>query len=213
MAPNQPARIILGTHTVSTPPPSLCTSTSNPAQIGDTSAVPGVIHISDTPAVKSFLDIFASYGHTDLDTAAAYVGSEDRLGKAGAGGRFTIHTKALIAPGSLTPDKIHESVAKSLAELRVPSVETLFLHAPGRDTPLADTLAGIDAEYRAGKFRQWGVSNYSIDEVKEILKIAQEKGYAKPSVYEGHYNLLVRGGEKDLFPLLRENGIKFFAYR
>ena len=31
-------------------------------------------------------------------------------------------------------------------------------------------------------------------------------------VYQGQYNPVTRKGEKDLFPVLRKNGISFFAY-
>jgi aflatoxin B1 aldehyde reductase len=34
----------------------------------------------------------------------------------------------------------------------------------------------------------------------------------KPSVYQGQYNTIVRGGEKKLFPLLRKYGIAFYAF-
>lgn len=33
-----------------------------------------------------------------------------------------------------------------------------------------------------------------------------------PSVYEGNYNAIGREAEKELFPLLREHGIAFYAY-
>jgi aflatoxin B1 aldehyde reductase len=49
--------------------------------------------------------------------------------------------------------------------------------------------------------------------VQKFVDICEEKGYIKPSVYQGHYNAIVRGGEKELFPLLRKNNIAFFAYR
>lgn len=34
-----------------------------------------------------------------------------------------------------------------------------YLHAPDRETPFAETLKAIDAEYRAGKFKRFGISN------------------------------------------------------
>ena len=42
--------------------------------------------------------------------------------------------------------------------------------------------------------------------------ICEEKGYVKPTVYQGHYNALYRGCEKELLPLLREHGCVFNAY-
>lgn len=37
-------------------------------------------------------------------------------------------------------------------------------------------------------------------------------GYVKPGVYQGQYNLLARKPEELLMPLLRSNGISFYAY-
>jgi aflatoxin B1 aldehyde reductase len=48
--------------------------------------------------------------------------------------------------------------------------------------------------------------------VKEWMKVCEEGGYIKPTVYQGHYNALCRQGEEKLFPLLREHGVKFYAF-
>lgn len=40
-----------------------------------------------------------------------------------------------------------------------------------------------------------------------------EKGFVKPSVYQGLYNLLSRQSEQSLLPLLRKHEIVFNAYR
>jgi aflatoxin B1 aldehyde reductase len=46
----------------------------------------------------------------------------------------------------------------------------------------------------------------------EFITICEEHNYIKPSVYQGLYNLLSRGSEQ-LFPLFRQHGIAFQAYR
>jgi len=48
--------------------------------------------------------------------------------------------------------------------------------------------------------------------MREWLRICEEKGYVKPAIYQGHYNAILRHPEADLFPLLREHGIKINAY-
>jgi len=45
------------------------------------------------------------------------------------------------------------------------------------------------------------------------LRVCTEKGYVKPTVYQGDYSLVNRGAEKHLFPLLREHGIAYNAFR
>jgi len=48
--------------------------------------------------------------------------------------------------------------------------------------------------------------------VEKFIFICEEKGYVKPSVYQGQYNLICRDPEKRLLPLLRKHNMTFIAY-
>lgn len=48
--------------------------------------------------------------------------------------------------------------------------------------------------------------------VAEWVSVAKAKGYVKPTWYQGQYNLVCRTDEETLFPLLKENGIRFAGY-
>lgn len=48
--------------------------------------------------------------------------------------------------------------------------------------------------------------------IEEWLDIAEQHYYVKPTVYEGQYNLLCRGYETTLFPLLRKQGMVFRGF-
>jgi aflatoxin B1 aldehyde reductase len=164
--------------------------------------------------VKAVLDAFYARGHRQLDTARNYPGSEVRLGRADAASRFVIHTKLLnLGPKYHEPAKILDSITQSLTDLKVPSVETLFLHAPDRQTPFEDQARAINEAYKQNKFKKFGISNHTAAEVQQFIDICEREGYVKPSVYQGHYNAIVRGGEEELFPLLRKHNIPFMAYR
>ncbi|KAF5863289.1 hypothetical protein ETB97_010411 [Aspergillus alliaceus] len=153
-----------------------------------------------------------------LDTARAYpVGSpgtaEKLLGELEVPSWATVSTKVYSwEPGSHRAEKIKESIADSLASLRIDKVDIMYLHTPDRATPFEETCRAIDAEYRAGKFARFGLSNYTAEEVDEILTICEKHGLVKPSVYQGRYNAIIRSAEKHLFPLLRQHGIAFYAY-
>jgi aflatoxin B1 aldehyde reductase len=176
--------------------------------------MPGVIHFDTEKDVSKLLSAFHDRGYTELDTAANYAGSEYRLGLVAAPSKFTIHTKIKSGlPGDLTADKIALSVEKSLQDFKTTSVQTFLLHAPDRETDPEETVKAMHEVVKQGKCKEWGLSNYKSEEVKEILRICNGKGYIKPTVYEGHYNALVRGGEDELFPLLREHKMAFWAYR
>lgn len=160
------------------------------------------------------LDAFYERGYRELDTASNYISSEERLGQVGAPARFTIHTKVHSGePGEHEPFKVAQSINKSLEDLQTSSVETMFLHVPDRQTPFEDAARAINDAFKEGKFKRFGLSNYTEAEVQQFLDICEDKGYVKPSVYQGHYNPVVRGGEKELFPLLRKHNMSFFAFR
>lgn len=49
--------------------------------------------------------------------------------------------------------------------------------------------------------------------LEKILRLCDENGWQKPSCYQGDYNLVTRGMETKLVPLLREHGMTFNAFR
>ncbi|KAF4853578.1 Aflatoxin B1 aldehyde reductase member 3 [Colletotrichum siamense] len=201
MASQTALKIILGTHSV-----------------GDSAVDPGSSHFDSEQDVQALLDAFHARGYNNLDTARDYSpsvqgASESRLGRANAASRFTIHTKVHSAdPGDHQPANLEVSIGKSLSDLQTSTVETMFLHFPDRQTPFEDTVKAMDAALKQGKYKNYGLSNYSAAEVQKVLEICEQNGYTKPSVYEGHYNAIVRGGEKELFPLLRKHNMAFYAY-
>lgn len=169
--------------------------------------------------VQALLDAFHSRGYRHIDTGRNYSPhapgtSEVRIGQAGAASKFIIHSKVLSGqPGEHEPSKLDASIAQSLDDLKASVVETMFLHVPDRQTPFEDTTRAMNDAIQQGRIKKFGLSNYTAAEVNKFIEICEEKGYAKPSVYEGHYNAVVRGGEQELFPLLRKHNIAFFAYR
>jgi len=111
-------------------------------------------------------------------------------------------------------------------------VETYFLHAPDPTTPIAETMDAIQELYEAGRFNrvkplfkppesalltrmfvlQFGVSNFTVSQLQELLDYASPKGYVLPSVYEGNYSAITRHLEKEIFPFVRKHKMSFFAY-
>ncbi|KAH8657895.1 NADP-dependent oxidoreductase domain-containing protein [Xylariales sp. PMI_506] len=179
--------------------------------VGDSTKLPGCAHFDDEKDVKALLDAFYDRGYKELDTARAY--SEERLGQVGAASRYILHTKVKSGqPGDHEPANIEISIAQSLKALDTSSVETMFLHVPTRDTPFEDTIEAMHKAQQQGNFKNFGLDSYTAAEVQKFIDICEEKGYPKPSVYEGGYNALIRSGEKDLFPILRKHNISFFAF-
>lgn len=152
-------------------------------------------------------------GVTEWDTARIYPGSEKSIGDLGIADDLIIDTKARsFEKGALTKDGIFESIKQSFDELKVDSVEIYYLHAPDPTTPIEETIDAINELYKQGKFKKFGLSNYTPDDVKKIYDYAKSKNYVLPTVFQGNYNAFSRSIEKDLFPVLRKYGISFYAY-
>lgn len=178
----------------------------------------------DTPdEVKAFLDTFYDRGGRHIDTSRNYSpgaqgSSEPRLGAVEAGSRFNIDTKILGVPGNgpfHTAQQVKSSIDASIADLKLPDgvkIDIMYLHLPDRETPLEETCEAINRAYQEDKFKRFGISNYTADEVEQIVAICKNKGYVAPTVYQGQYNPIVRSGEDTLFPVLRKHGIAFYAY-
>lgn len=190
---------------------------AHPTQVGDTSIDPSARF--DTPEqVNGFLNAFLERGYHQIDTARGYSPSapgtsEPRLGAVAAGARSTIDTKVMSRdPGSHSKAKILDEVDISLEALQIKQINILYLHAPDRATPFEEACEAMDQAHRDGKIKKWGLSNYTADEVQKFLDICEARGWVKPSVYQGHYNAIVRSNEKHLFPVLRKHGLSFYAY-
>ena len=119
--------------------------------------------------MNAYLDAYYDRGGRKLDTARAYApmapdSSEARLGEVKAGERFEIDTKVVsFVSGSHEKAKIHESVNASLGALHLPQVDIEYLHALDRTVTFYETCQAMDEAYRAGKFKRFGLSNYSAE--------------------------------------------------
>ncbi|GJE95556.1 aldo/keto reductase [Phanerochaete sordida] len=184
------------------------------------------VRVVGSEAVGAIFDVFQAHGHDTLDTARIYTdGTSERvLGEAGwKSRRLLVDTKLYPTksapfpmPGlplmSHKPSDLRKFLDESLKALQTDSVNTFYLHAPDRSTPFEETLAGIDALHKEGKFTYFGLSNYTAWEVAEVAAICAAHGYVRPSVYQGVYNAVVRGVEPELFPCLRKHNIAFYAF-
>ena len=88
----------------------------------------------------------------------------------------------------------------------------LYVHGPDHVTPIEQQAAAFDAQHRKGRFAHLGVSNMSPRMLQDWFAVAEARGFVKPAYYQGQYNLLCRGHEASLLPLLREHGMHYVAF-
>ena len=176
--------------------------------------------ITTVEDASKFVSTFRSRGYLDIDTARAYP-----VGRGGTCEKLlgekplrlskwaNVSTKvSSFMPGSHKAKNINLSITRSLEALDADAVDIMYLHAPDRATPFKETCEAMHQAFLDGKFERFGLSNYTVEEVEEIIKVCEENGYNKPSVYQGQYNPICRGAEARLFPVLREHNIAFYAY-
>ena len=60
--------------------------------------------------------------------------------------------------------------------------------------------------------KKFGVSNCPPELAEKWIAVCDEKGYVKPTTYQGLYNMICRETEAALLPLLRRHGMSFVAY-
>lgn len=176
--------------------------------------------ITTVEQAHEFVSTFQRRGYLDIDTARAYP-----VGKGGTCEKLLGEKKLRLAkwanvstkvssfmPGSHKAKNIATSIDRSLEALDADAVDVMYLHAPDRATEFKETCQAMHNAFLDGKFERFGLSNYTVEEVEEILKICEENGFVKPSVYQGQYNPICRGAEERLFPVLRDHNIAFYAY-
>jgi len=113
--------------------------------------------------------------------------------------------------GQLAREPLTNQLLGSLSRLQQENVDAFFLHCPDPETPLKETLDTCDELWRRERFDRFGVSNFSVGQLAEILEICETEKFNAPVIYQGMYNLVARKVE-DIFPLIREHGIDFWAY-
>ncbi|CAI2663995.1 Aldo-keto reductase IolS [Apilactobacillus kunkeei] len=181
--------------------------------VGGNNLFPNLKDETGIQIVKTGLDS----GITLLDTAFAYgMGhSEELIGQAIKGydrSKFVIATKAAqdTSDGDVTinnnPQFLKKSVDDALKRLQTDYIDIFYIHFPDDQTPKDEAVAALNEMKQEGKIKAIGVSNFSLDQIKE----ANKDGLV--DVVEDQYSLLHRDAETELFDYLRENNISFVPF-
>lgn len=105
-------------------------------------------------------------------------------------------------------ERIYEALNNSLHRLGTDYLDLYLLHWRG-SIPLSETVYHMERLVEEGLIRNWGVSNFDTDDMKELLSIRKGKNCRVNQVL---YNLSSRGIEYSLLPYLKENNIQVMGY-
>jgi len=153
-----------------------------------------------------------------FDTAQAYgCGHSERvLGKALAKydrGSVVIATKTGLTwdaeehiTNDCTPEYVLRSCDESCERLGTDYLDLLQVHWPDKNVPIAETADAMRQLLESGKIRAVGVSNYSVEQMKQFLGVCPLHSLQPP------YSMIRRDIEAEILPFCRENSIGVLAY-
>ncbi len=168
---------------------------------------------AQTPAV---VDAALDAGITFFDTADVYGGgqSETFIGQALGQRRnaVVIATKfgnPMEGQGSgASRAYIQKAVEASLRRLGTDYIDLYQLHRPDPHTPIAETLGALNEVVQAGKVREIGCSNFSVEQ----LRAAEAAGAARFVSVQNEYSLLKREPEQGVLAECERTGMAFLPY-
>ncbi len=149
-------------------------------------------------------------GMTVIDTAEMYgEGAAEKLvGEAIQGRRDEVFLVSKVLPQHATVRGTIAACDGSLNRLKTETIDLYLLHWRG-DIPLEDTLEAFVSLVSAGKIKYWGVSNFDVADMEELVSLAGGEAVASNQVL---YNLTRRGIEWDLLPWCEDRRIPLMAY-
>ena len=85
-----------------------------------------------------------------------------------------------------------QGIDASLERFGQEFVDVLYCHRPDPDTPLEETVWAMSDIVSSGKALYWGTSEWSADEIRGAIEIAERHHLHKPVTEQSEYNLLAR---------------------
>jgi diketogulonate reductase-like aldo/keto reductase len=174
----------------------------------------GTWHMGERPdraaheatALRAGLDL----GMTLVDTAEMYGdgGAERVVADAIAADRDRVFVVSKVYPHNASVKGAKAACERSLARLRTDRIDLYLLHWRGR-YPLAETVDAFERLRAAGKILRWGVSNFDVPDIEELLALPSGRHCAANQVL---YNLSERGIESRLRERCARDDIVIMAY-
>lgn len=174
----------------------------------------GTWYLGETPERRSdeiaALQTGLDLGMSLIDTAEMYGdgAAEELVGEAIAGRRDEVFLVSKVLPDNASLRGTIAACERSLRRLGTDRLDLYLLHWRGSHS-LAETVAGFQSLLQAGKIRHWGVSNFDVSDMDELVGLPGASDVATDQVL---YNLTRRGIEHDLVPWCQSRRVPIMAY-
>jgi diketogulonate reductase-like aldo/keto reductase len=147
-------------------------------------------------------------GMSHIDTAEMYGRAEEVISAAIAGRRDEVFLASKVLPGDASRHGTLLACERSLARLGTDHLDAYLLHWRGH-YPLEETLAAFEQLRSEGKIGCWGVSNFDVPDLDEVVKIAGEGRLACNQVL---YHLKQRAIEHAVLPWCEAHDVALVGY-
>ncbi|MDE2927558.1 MAG: aldo/keto reductase [Acidobacteriota bacterium] len=166
----------------------------------------------------NLIDCANVYGPLDRRESAGR--SEVILGKALKGKRDAVVITSKVAsstgdgPNDRGLSRVHiiREVERSLTRLNTDYIDVYLAHVFDESTPLEETVRAFDDLVRSGKVRYAGCCNFTAWQVCKALWIAERISAAPFICVQNPYHLLNRDLEREMFGLVRDQGLGVMVY-
>ena len=152
-----------------------------------------------------------SLGMTLIDTSDDYSGgrSEELISHVIAGQRDRVFLVSKLSPSDVTGNRMAHACEASLSRLGTDHLDLYLLHWPGPNADFTQVVVGFENLRATGKFRSWGVSNFTVRQMEDLFRIPQGDRCATNQV---PYSIVDRRIEHDLLPWCEQHGMPVMAY-
>ncbi|HUV33171.1 MAG TPA: aldo/keto reductase [Devosiaceae bacterium] len=140
------------------------------------------------------LDAYAGAGGDLVDTAWVYRAGEcERLLGDWLRRRANRNAMTVIGKGAHTPlcepRFIAGQLTESLERLHTGHVDVYMLHRDNRDVPVAEFVDAMMGEVQAGRIREYGFSNWTLQRLRKAFAYARGRGIKPPTALSYNYSL------------------------
>jgi len=104
----------------------------------------------------------------------------------------------------LSREQVHKQLDASLERLQTDYIDLYQCHRPDPDTPIEETMEALTEICEAGKVRQIGFSEWTIEQVQASLDVPNARHFVSS---QPQYNMIWRAPEAELIPFCEEHGI------
>lgn len=117
-------------------------------------------------------------------------------------------------PGAtpLSRTQVAAHLDESLRRLGVERIDLYYIHEFDRVTPLDETLEAFERAADAGKVDRFGISNATLDDVKEVATLAGSALRARFEYVQNEFNLLAAQDAEELIPFCAGQGLRYTAF-